>query len=658
MFKLLTRAFLLMVGMALVTGAAAAQDDTYEDPQGRFSVPIPVNWTAEETEHYVVLKSPEGTIKFYFLVQPLEGSAREVIDAAWMLVNPDFAAEESSTLEPPSQPPVDAILDVNYKRGEDDLIYEAVAQTVGDQVYLLLFEGELTAIQRRQAQIGIIGSGYKITGTPEKDLTGVEPRQVDAEITDALEAYINQLMPVFKIPGVVVAVVQDGQIVYSNAFGVRELGQDAPMTVDTHMMIGSSGKSLTTTMMASEIDDGLMTWDTPVVDILPQFKMADPDLTQRITVKNLVCACTGVPRRDFEWLFNANHMSAEDIVQSLSTFEVFTDFGEAFQYSNQMVATGGYVAAAAAGGSWGNLMDTYTAELQSRVLDPVGMTLTTVSFDAVKQRGQYATPHALKPGLEYAPLPLDAEEVLSPVTPAGAHWSTVEDMARYLIMQLNKGVTADGTRIVSEANLLVTRQPQVAVSAGASYGLGWFVETYKGLPLIEHGGNTFGFTSDVAFLPDAGLGVVVLTNARASNLFNSAVRTRLFDLVYDDVDASPNDDMMTFAAEYLSSLLALPETMQDHVDTDVVEAYTGTYTSDILGDLTISLEDARLYFDVGEFRSEVLPVMKEDAPDVIDAYVLIDPPVSRIKVQFVETDGAVNVILGEGLAEYSFTPVP
>ena len=573
-----------------------------------------------------------------------------------MLVNPEFTAEEASTLEPPSQPPVDATLQVNYKRGDGDPIYQAVAQTVSDQVYLLLFEGELTAIQRRQAQISIVASGYKITGTPEKDLTGVEPRKVDAQITAALDAYINELMPLFKIPGVAVAVVQDGQIVYSNAFGLRELGQDVPMTVDTHMMIGSSGKSLTTTMMATEVDDGLMTWDTPVVDVLPQFKMADADLTQRITVSNLVCACTGVPRRDFEWLFNANHMSAEDVVRSLSTFELFTDFGEAFQYSNQMVATGGYVAAAAAGGSWGHLMDSYIAELQDRVLDPVGMPLTTVSFDVVKQRGQYATPHTLKPGLDYAPLSLETEEILAPVTPAGAHWSTVEDMAHYLIMQLNNGVAADGTRVVSEKNLLVTRQPQVQVSTGMSYGLGWFVEKYKGLPLIEHGGNTFGFTSDVAFLPDAGLGIVVLTNARASNFFNAAVRTRLFDLVYNDVDAEADAKAMNFATEYLGTLLQLPETMQNHVDTQVVQAYTGAYSNDVLGDLTILIEDGRLYLGVGEFRSEALPVMQETAPDVIDYYVTTDPPAPGVKVQFVETDGAVHIILGEGLNQYTFTP--
>src|SRR5690606_10482055 len=141
--------------------------------------------------------------------------------------------------------------------------------------------------------------------------------------------------------------------------GTRDPATGEPLTPDTHMMIGSIGKTMTTMLMATLVDDGLMQWDTPVVEILPEFEVADPTLTEQMTVRNLVCACTGVPRRDLELLFNANELSAEEIVESLATFEFFTDFGEAFQYSNQMVATGGYVAAAAAGGEYGNLYDAY-----------------------------------------------------------------------------------------------------------------------------------------------------------------------------------------------------------------------------------------------------------------------------------------------------------
>ncbi|MAS38142.1 MAG: hypothetical protein CL610_29365 [Anaerolineaceae bacterium] len=658
MLRILIRLLTAAILLTLTISVAVAQEDTYEDPQGRYNMPIPENWTVEENDAYTTVQSPEGTIKLYFMVAPLMTDTPDAVAAGWQLVKPDFAAEQASTLEPPSQSPVDSTLVVNYDLGDDNVIYQAVAQVVGDQVYLLLVEGPLTDIQRRQAQITVISTGYTISGTEQTDLTGVEPRTIDAEMTGALEDYINVLMPQLKIPGAVVAIVQNGEIVYMGAFGTREMGSDSPMTVDTHMMIGSSGKSLTTTMMATLVDDGLMTWDTPAQDILPQFEMADAELSEQITMRNLVCACTGVPRRDFEFLFNANSLTAEDVVESLSTFEVFTDFGEAFQYSNQMVATGGYIAAAAGGGEWGNLFDSYAEQLQARVLDPVGMPLTTISFEDVIQRGEYATPHALVAGFEYEPLPLDTERTLMPIAPAGSHWSTVEDMAHYIIMQLNNGTAADGTEVVSAENLLITREPQVAVSADDDYGLGWIIAGYKGLPLIEHGGNTLGFTSDLAFLPDTGVGIVVLTNTQVSNVFNISVRSRLFDLVFDDVDAETDAENMAFTVGVMDEQYALPENLADSVDASVVEAYTGTYTNAALGDIVIELTDGTLTLDAGEFSGAILPLMEEDNPDQVDYYITVDPPVSGLQLHFEETDdGTIHIVAGQGVTEYTFTPV-
>src|SRR5690606_22596971 len=121
------------------------------------------------------------------------------------------------------------------------------------------------------------------------------------------------------------------------------------ITPDTHMMIGSTGKTMTALLVAGLVDDGVIDWDTPVIEVLPRFAVADEELSRTITFRNLLCACTGVPRRDLELAFNYDELSAEAVVESLRSFEFFTAFGEAFQYSNQLVATAGYAAAAAAG---------------------------------------------------------------------------------------------------------------------------------------------------------------------------------------------------------------------------------------------------------------------------------------------------------------------
>src|SRR5690606_25192860 len=130
--------------------------------------------------------------------------------------------------------------------------------------------------------------------------------------------------------------------------------------------------------------------------VLPQFAVADPELTETMAVRHLVCACSGVPRRDLELAFHYGHLTAEDIVESLRSFEFFTPFGEAFQYSNQLVATGGYVAAAADGAAFGELFEGYAASLERRVLKPIGTNDPTLSIDQVVSRGEYAFPPAPK----------------------------------------------------------------------------------------------------------------------------------------------------------------------------------------------------------------------------------------------------------------------
>src|SRR5690606_17252205 len=286
------------------------------------------------------------------------------------------------TLEPPAGPGVDRTLVFNYDLSDDDEIYQAIANVVGDETYILLVYGELEMVQRRNAQLQIVASGFEITAVEDVDLSGVEALPVASVIAE-FEEFVPQALEDFGIPGASVAIVEGGEVAYLGGFGVTEAGGNEPMTPGTHVMIGSTGKTMTSMLVATLVDDGIIEWDTPVVELLPRFAVADEELTQQITVRNLLCACTGVPRRDLEFLFNYGELSAEGIVESLRTFEFFTAFGEAFQYSNQLVATAGYAAAAAAGAAYGQLSDGYREALAERVLEPIGMANTTLDFAEV-----------------------------------------------------------------------------------------------------------------------------------------------------------------------------------------------------------------------------------------------------------------------------------
>lgn len=641
---------LLVVTAPATVRAQPTGGAIYTDPAGRFTVPIPTNWRAEPSEGYVTLTDPDGAIRLYVLTVEAE-DVEAGVAAAWRVVDPAFALRQVDATHTPPDPGTEDSVIIAYDPDDAQRAVVGLGQIADGIVYAVLIDGSTEAITRRGSQVQVILSGLTITGAERTDLTGVTPRPLTPDLLAQLEDYIGMAMARDDVPGAAVAIVRNGQVVYTRGFGVRERGTDAPVTPDTLMMIGSTGKTMTTMMMASVVDDGRMRWDEPVVDILPSFRVADPDITRRLTVRNLVCACTGVPRRDAELIFNANDLSAEDIIASLAGFRFFTGFGEAFQYSNQMVATGGYVTALAAGARYGDLYNGYVEQMQRRVFDPIGMTSTTYSFETAAARPDHATPYSRNLAGDSVALPLSMEALLRPAAPAGATWSTARDMARYLITQMNEGVTPDGRRVVSSANLRETWQPQVAVSADSSYGLGWFVGRYKGLRMLSHGGNTLGFTSDLAFLPDAGLGIVVLTNGRLTNAFNEAVRFRLLELVYGQ--PMEHDAQAAFAAE--STRQAYEDVRRQlgrALDPAAVRPFLGSYTNDVLGDITLSLRDGRLLFDAGEFVSEVRVA---EAAKGEAQVVLFDPPLAGTPLALkMDDDGSPTITLASATDTYVF----
>lgn len=654
---LLLSIFLPSISVMAQDATPTAADNVFRDPDGRYTVPIPTNWTVEEDGNVVTLVDPDGDLRVDIVVIQADDAAEGVL-AAFQATDPVFEADASPIDEQtvPSTPGVDETVVITYDIGETSgNVEQGVGQRVGDQVYVLIFTGSLDAAMRRGSQIQIVASGFTISSLETTDLAQIDALPFEGAIVEAFEAYVIELLERLEVPGASIAVVQNGEIVYLNGFGVRQIGGQESVTPGTRMMIGSTTKSMTTMMMATEVDDGLMSWDTPAREILPEFAVADPELSETITVRNLVCACTGVPRRDLEFIFNADELSAEDVIAQLETFEFFTGFGEAFQYSNQMVATGGYVAAAAAGGAYGNLFSAYLDEMDARVFGPIGMENTTFSFEAVRGSADWATPHGASLDGVYEPIPLSAEATLIPIAPAGAVWSTAEDMARYVITQMSGGVAPDGTRVVSEENLAETWQPQVQVDADTSYGLGWLVQDFNGQLMIHHGGNTLGFTSDLAFLPDAGIGIVVLSNAQASNLFNEGVRYRLLELLFEqpqEFDKGIEFQLEQAAASYAEIMsMVSPIAFEDSVE------LLGTYENPILGQIEVSSTGDRLRIDAGEFATDVRGFANPSKPDA--RYVIsVDPPIAGTPIEVsVGDDGlpALSIDLTTDL--YVFTRV-
>ena len=479
------------------------------------------------------------------------------------------------------------------------------------------------------------------------DLSGVEPLPLTGDRLAEFEASIATLMAQADVPGGAVAVVQGGEIVYLNGFGVREMGGTEAVTPDTLLMIGSVTKPMTAMMAATLVDDGQLRWDTPLVDLLPGVATVDPALTARLTLADAFCACTGLPRQDLELIFSGAELTAEALVASVADIPVTAPFGETFQYSNQMFATGGYAAAAADGADSG-LYDAYVDVMRDQVLAPVGMARSTFDVDAVEADGDYAVPHSRGVSGVYQPLSLAQDAAfVSPVAPAGGLWSSAREMASYLQTLLGYGVAPDGTRVVSDENLERTWTPRVAsapedfptptlAAAYAGYGLGWVVGDYDGQRMLSHSGSTLGFDAQVAIWPEARLGIVVLTNARGAELATQGVQFRLAELLFEQ----PAEIEMLVGQGLDASAQRIEELrsrLGDQVDPTAVTPYLGRYRNPLLGEVSLALHDGTLILDAGEMRSELRPQVDEQGRVV--GYVITDPPMAPLPVMLREGEG-------------------
>lgn len=453
---------------------------------------------------------------------------------------------------------------------------------------------------------------------------GKTPRVLDQGRARALDAFIEEARTRLDVPGAAVAVVMGGQIVYEKGAGVRALGSKDPVTPDTLFLMGSVTKSMTTMMQATLVDAGVLAWDTPVTRALPGFAVGDPELTSQLVMWHMSCACTGMPQQDLETLFQFSRTSPEQRVASMRTMTPTARLGEKYQYSNLMVTAGGY-AAAHAFDPGRSLGDAYDAVMQRNVFEPIGMTSTTFDF-RVAERANHAMPHAADiDGVTHV-LPLAVEHMVVPIRPAGGAWSSARDMARFVMTEMARGVAPGGRRVVSEANLLERHKPRIATGDGDHYALGLVSGTYRGLPVIDHAGGTFGFRTVMFMLPEHGIAVVILTNTTAvAGAFNEVVHRKIMEELFAGAEDRARSQLdahvearRTRIAEALAGLTRTP-------DPHWVRALAGTYRNDALGTVQIRAGASGGMLDASEWQSAFAHKQEQDGTVKI---VLTDPPLA------------------------------
>src|SRR6185503_15218952 len=198
--------------------------------------------------------------------------------------------------------------------------------------------------EKRLAAVITLYSRLLPKGFVRESFVGKRAATLDAARLARLSAFTEHAMKDLKVPGVAVGIIQNGRVVFADGFGVRELGKPEKPDANTMFMIASNTKALTTLMLAKLVDAKRFGWETPVTSLLPTFKLGDAATTRQVLVKHLICACTGLPRQDFEWLMEFKSATAASALAVLGTVQPTSKFGEIFQYSNGMAAAAGYVA--------------------------------------------------------------------------------------------------------------------------------------------------------------------------------------------------------------------------------------------------------------------------------------------------------------------------
>ena len=422
-----------------------------------------------------------------------------------------------------------------------------------------------------------------------------------APVPQDLDTFAARVLKEFEVPGLAVAIVKDGKVVLAKGYGVRKLGEAAPVDENTLFGIASNTKAFTAAALAMLVDEGKISWDDPVTKHLTSFQLYDPYVTREMTIRDLLThrSGLGLGAGDLLW-WPPTDYSREEIIRRFRYVRPATSFRSRYAYDNVLYMIAGQIVAAVSGKSWDDF-------IKDRIFTPLGMTTSNTTVAALLNSRDSATPHAKVEGR----LKTIAPQPLENVGPAGSINSSVAEMSRWLIAQLNRGQIGEGRRLFSERQSREMWSAQTITPLGdppphlaalkanfSAYGLGWGLTEYRGFKSVSHTGGLMGYVSRVTLVPDLNLGVVVLTNQQSGGAFQS-LTYRILDHY---INAPATDWVAAFKKSEEMGLARAAEVEKRLTSTRdagskpslPVAKYAGRYTDAWYGDITIGLEADKL----------------------------------------------------------------
>ncbi|MEN0063563.1 MAG: serine hydrolase domain-containing protein [Myxococcota bacterium] len=621
----------LVVGMAggcspkpepPVAAARAQVDDLGHALASGARFTVAPGWRVETLPDGVRVMGPEGHLEVH-LVETTGPDLEVAIGEAWRSRAPDFDRGPARSSALPLRNGWTEVRRVQYETSphENRWVQATGVRTPDGRGVVLLLNVPADHAQRRQSELKLLIDSVMAPGfTPER-YAGREVQPLDASRLDQVRTWIREAKAETDLPGVAVALFDRDILLMAEGFGVREVGKDDPITADTPFLIASNTKSLTTLLLAKLVEEERFEWDDPVTEVYPAFRLGDEATTAQVRMRHLVCACTGLPRQDNEWLFTYHEASPRQALDVLGTMQPTTGFGELYQYSNPLAAAAGFVGAHAVFPDL-ELGLAYDRAMQTRVFEPLGMTQTTFDFEVAAADGA-ASPHGWDASVTHVPITNTINRNVHPVRPAGGAWSTVRDYARYVQLELAQGALPDGGIYLDAPSIQERHRQQIRIDQRSGYGMGLVVTDVKGVQVVSHGGALVGFTSNFFFVPEAGVGGVVMTNADIGWTLTTRFSAFVMELLYADDTPEALADVKVKARNARASMIEDRKTWQLPVSEAHIGMLARHYRSKELGDIVVKQsEEGRLYFATGGWTTEVATKLN---PDGSLSFVILEP---------------------------------
>lgn len=428
--------------------------------------------------------------------------------------------------------------------------------------------------------------------------SGVAPAAAQQrEPYPGFDAYVTAALRTWKVPGLALAIVRNDSVIYAKGYGVRELGKPTAVTQRTMFAIGSSSKAFTAASVAMLVDEGKVRWDDAATRHLPNLQLYDPYATREISIRDLLSHRSGLARGDLVWY--GTEFDRDEILRRVRFLQPTWSLRAQFGYQNIMYLAAGQVVARAANSTWDDFV-------KRRILVPLGMASSVTSIRPLASMSDVASPHAEIDDT----VRVVAWRNIDNIAPAGSINSNVLDMAQWVRLQLGKGKFG-GTQLISSAQIeemhtphtIIRRDPIFKVLFPGTnffeYGLGWFLQDYRGKKVVQHGGNIDGMSALVTMIPADNFGMVILTNMNSSVL-PSVLMYKTFDLHLK----APVHDWSAEMRKSFEALQAQGKETQKKIEAERVSGtkpslplrdYAGAYVDSMYGETKVSEQAGKLF---------------------------------------------------------------